>query len=219
MNNAKLSISADSSRVWSALLKDGVADSISYSDDQGSTWITMDTVLTPNDDDPDGLNPRVKPGAQGAIHFALLADPRDKNTIYVAGDRQNDPLGIEENFIGAAEYTGRLFRGNASIAATEEIPSPQWEHMTDVQDKGILGGGTQSRTGPHADGRDMEFRADGSILEGDDGGINIRTNPRDNTGDWYGLCGNMQNFEVHNVAYVSLIKSPFLLSPRRKSMS
>jgi hypothetical protein len=47
----------------------------------------------------------------------------------------------------------------------------------------------------------MEIRADGSLLEADDGGIAVRTSPQDNTGDWFGVCGNMQVFETHNVAY------------------
>lgn len=69
----------------------------------------------------------------------------------------------------------------------------------------IPGGGTASNSGPHADSRDMEIRADGSILEGDDGGIVIRTNPESNSGDWFGLCGNMQAFETHNVAYEPIL--------------
>jgi hypothetical protein len=74
--------------------------------------------------------------------------------------------------------------------------------MTDSDGVGAIpGGGTSKGSGPHADCRDMELRADGAILESDDGGIAIRTNPNDNTGDWFGLCGNMQVFETHNVAY------------------
>ena len=209
LNNAKLSVSSDGSRVWSAILKNGQAQSISYSDNNGGTWTKMDVVQTPNDGgDPDGLNPREKPGGQGSIHFALLASPNNKDEVYVGGDRQNTPLGNGLNFIGAEDFTGRLFRGDASVTATGGIPSPQWEHMTD--DTGVVdtpGGGTASESAPHADCRDMEFRVDGSILESDDGGITIRTSPGDNTGDWFSACGNMQAFESHNVAYEPVLRS------------
>jgi hypothetical protein len=201
LNNAKLTVSADRSRVWSALLKNGVANDISYSDDQGATWISLDEVQTlETDGDTEGLNPREKPGSQGSIHFALLASPNNRDEIYVAGDRQDGPW---PNFIGADNYCGRLFRGDATIAAVgnDTIPSPQWEHMTDNQNLGFPGGGTTSKSAPHADSRDMEIRADGSLLEGNDGGITVRTSPQDNTGDWFGVCGNMQVIECHKVAY------------------
>jgi hypothetical protein len=86
LNNAKLSVSADGSRLWSSLLKNGVAFRISYSDDQGASWTAMDDVLTPSGTGtPDGLNPRQKPGGQGSIHFALLADPSNKDNVWVGG--------------------------------------------------------------------------------------------------------------------------------------
>jgi hypothetical protein len=69
-----------------------------------------------------------------------------------------------------------------------------WEHMTDMQDEGISGGGM------HADSRDMEIHADGSLLESDDGDITVQTSPEDNTADWFSVCGNMQVFEMHNIA-------------------
>ena len=65
----------------------------------------------------------------------------------------------------------------------------------------ITGGGTANDSAPHADSRDMELRADGAILEGNDGGITIRTSPSNNTGDWFNLCGNLQVFEAHSLAY------------------
>jgi hypothetical protein len=78
------------------------------------------------------------------------------------------------------------------------------DHLTDSATvEEIPGGGTASGTAPHADSRSFSFRADGALLQGDDGGINIRTNPLDNTGDWFGVCGNMQNLEAHSVAYES----------------
>jgi len=199
LNNAKLSVS--NSRVWSGIFNNGIIETISYSDDFGAAWSSMDEILTPNDD---GTTDGLGPGSIGSIHFAMLAHPTNKNEIYVAGDRQdcNNP-GCFPNYIGATGYTGRLFRGNASVAATTDtIPSPQWEHLTDSNAvAGIPEGGTAGGSGPHAFGRDMKMRADGSVLHGDGGGISIRTNPSDNSGDWFGVCGNLQAFEVHSVAY------------------
>jgi hypothetical protein len=201
--NAKLSVSADGSNVWSALIRDVNAkarpDSISFSDNQGATWIKMDAVSIPNQ--AGGLNP----GGQASLHFSLLASPTNRNEVFAGGDSHMLPF---PNFIGAQSFTGVLFRGDAIVTATGGTPSPQWEHMTHSNSvAAIPGGGTISNSGPHPDQRDMEFRADGSILEADDGGITIRTNPSDSTGDWFSICGNMQVFEVHSVAYEPLFKS------------
>jgi hypothetical protein len=107
LNNAKLSVSMNGSRVWSALLRNGVAHSIAYSDNHGTTWTVMDTVLTPDGGGGfDGLNPTEKPGGQGSIHFSFLASPTNPNEIYVRGDRQDNPF---PNFIGETDFTGRLF--------------------------------------------------------------------------------------------------------------
>jgi hypothetical protein len=80
-------VSADGSRLWSSLLKNDVAFIMSYSeDDHGASWTAMDAVLTPSGTGtPDGLNPRQKPGGQGSIHFALLADPSNKDNVWVGG--------------------------------------------------------------------------------------------------------------------------------------
>jgi hypothetical protein len=122
-----------------------------------------------------------------------------RSISFTIGDRQNFPF---PNYIGATDYSGRLFRGNAAVAATDAVPSPQWDHLTDSDAiSGIPGGGTLSGSSPHADCRDLEVRADGHLLESNDGGITLRTSPGDKTGDWFSLCGNMQVFESHNIAY------------------
>jgi hypothetical protein len=103
-----------------------------------------------------------------------------RSISFTIGDRQNIPF---PNYIGSTDYSGRLFRGNAAVAATDEVPSPQWDHLTDSDAiSGIPGGGTLSGSGPHADCRDLEVRADGHLLESNDGGITLRTSPADNTG-------------------------------------
>ena len=216
LNNAKLSIHSASegpSRVWSAYLKNGQAYSIAYSDNFGSDWTVMDDVVTqaPEGGSTNTLNPREKPGGQGNIHFSLLVNPTNPNEIYVGGDRQacfNETVCFPTpNEVGATGFTGRLFRGDASVEPTGGINSPQWEHMTDSDEIGIFPeGGTANSSAPHADSRDMAFRPDGVLLEGNDGGIVIRTSPSDNEGDWFGVCGDLQAYEVHHVAYDPSLK-------------
>jgi hypothetical protein len=217
------------SRVWSGLVKgkpDGTNSSslgsISYSDDYGKTFIMMDDILTPNGNTTDGLIPEEMKGeeeinedgaklemfgGQGHIHFSLMGNPQNKETVYAGGDTQ---LGPFPNFIGAVQFSARLFRGNASVESKDmvlndddddddvDIVSPQWEHMTDWNNvTAIPGGGTASGSAPHADSRDFAFRADGNLLNANDGGVVVLTNPSSNDGDWYGICGSMQNFEAH----------------------
>jgi hypothetical protein len=178
----------------------------------------MDDIQTPNGNGTDGLIPvdgvhiveregaeinddgaKLEMfGGQGEFHFSIMGSPFDKDTVYAGGDTQLAPF---PNFVGAMQYSGRLFRGNASVESDmqdDEIVSPQWEHMTDWNNvTEIPGGGTASGSAPHADARDFAFRADGNLLNANDGGIAVRTSPSTNDGDWYGICGTMQNFEAH----------------------
>ena len=208
-NNAELAVGADG-RVFVAVLVGGQANYIGFTDDQGGSWTAMDLPLTLEVGDAvDGLNPRFKPGAQGAIHFSILVDPNDSDTVYVGGDRQNFHFVLHEdgtysahNSLGARDYSGRLFRGDAGVPATGEVPSPQWEHLTHRADVAATpGGGTGRSSSPHADSREMVFDANGDIIEVDDGGVYRRTSPGDNTGDWYSLNGNLQVSEMHDIAY------------------
>jgi len=201
--NAKLSVSKDGSRIWSVIYSKDGNYTIAHSDDNGGSWTKMDKICIPAASC--GL------GDAGDKHLSMLASPTNKNEVYVGGDRQKTNGGgfpSTPNHLGADNYNGLLFRGDAGIQGTGGTPSPQWEHLThsnSVQD--IPEGGTVSNSAPHADSRDMVLRADGAILEGDDGGITIRTRPSNNTGDWFGLCGNMQVFEAHNLAYEPVLKT------------
>ncbi len=146
-----------------------------------------------------GLSPRVKPGAQGAIHASIRTDPTIPSTVFVGGDRQDMPF---PNFLGALDYSGRLFRGDGTIAPTGAIPSPQWDHITHSNAvAAIPNGGTAGSSAPHADSREMVFDANGDLIEVDDGGIYRLTNPASNTGDWFSINGNIQVTEIHDVAY------------------
>ncbi|WP_146408387.1 dockerin type I domain-containing protein [Allorhodopirellula heiligendammensis] len=153
------------------------------------------------------LNPSEKAGTQGGTHFSIMVDPSDDDVIYVGGDRQDSPF---PNPVGATDFSGNLFRGDAGVAAVAPGAlnnefSPQWEHLTHTQDMGFVGGGTSDMSAPHADSREIRFRADGVLIEGDDGGIYARTSPDDNTGGWFSkmsdAAGGLQVTEMHDVAY------------------
>jgi hypothetical protein len=145
------------------------------------------------------MNPRDKPGGQGGIHFAIVAHPTETNTVFVGGDRQAGPFA---NFIGAANYSGNLWRGDTSVSRGMVCPSPQWEHLTHSSSvTAIPGGGTASSSSPHADSREMAFDANGHIVEGDDGGIYRRTSPLSNSGNWVSIIGDLRCSEQHDIAY------------------
>ena len=206
-NNTEMSV-ASNGRLYVAVLVNGRAQYIGFTDTQGPPWSAMDLPQTPEfNGDIEGLNPGNGgrgAGGQGIIHFSIRADPRLSNIIYVAGDRQDSPF---PNFIGAQEFSGRLFRGDTTVAPTSQVPSPQWKHLTHRNNiAAIPGGGTARSSSPHADSREMVFDAAGNLIEVDDGGIYRRTSPEDNTGDWFSINGNLQSTEFHDIAYDSVSK-------------
>ena len=183
------------------------AQYIGFSDNPAAsapTWTAMDLPQTP---ESNGAIVGLHPGGQGSIHLSIAVDRNDPNTVYVAGDRQETgttPPFTTPNFIGARNFSGRLFRGDTSVAPTGAVPSPQWEHMTHSNSiPQIPGGGTASGSSPHADSREMAIAANGDLIEVDDGGIYRRTSPQNNTGDWFSINGNIQTTEFHDVAYDS----------------
>src|SRR5207244_562054 len=97
-------------------------------------------------------------GGQGGTHFSIVADATNPNLVYVGGDRQ--PLnnganaGTFPNAIGANNFSGRLFRGDAS-----QPSGSQWTPITNNFAAG---------TSPHADSRSMAFDAAGNLIETDD---------------------------------------------------
>jgi hypothetical protein len=137
------------------------------------------------------------PSGQGAVHFSIVADPTNANIVYIGADTQVS-VGANAQY-GAQDYTGLLFRSDASKSA-----GSQWVHLTHSRTLGPTGGGTQNGSAPHAESREMIFDSAGRLIEVDDGGIYLRTSPRDNTGDWFSLNGNLQIAEVHDIAYDSI---------------
>lgn len=200
-SNAEMAIGSNG-RIYICVLIAGQPAYIGYSNDQGATWIRMDLPQTNENGNTVGLSPRSRddgPGGQGSLHFAIIVDPTDPNIVYVAGDRQDTPF---PNFLGARNFSGRIFRGDTRITATGAVPSQQWDHMTHLNTiAAIPNGGTASNSSPHADARDMAFDAVGNLIEVDDGGIFRRTSPRTNTGDWFSIGSNLQVSEFHDVTY------------------
>ncbi|NEO75228.1 MAG: DUF4347 domain-containing protein [Moorea sp. SIO4G3] len=210
-NNTEMAV-ASNGRLYTAVLTNGQPSYIGFTDNPTATnptWTQMDLPRTPEvvGGNPTnvGLNPTQKPGGQGAIHFSILADPDNQNVVYIGGDRQGAPRGQTTTFptfVGARTFSGRLFRGDTTVDPTNESPSPQWEHLTHSNlITAIPNGGTANNSSPHADSREMTFDANGDIIEVDDGGIYRRTNPQDNTGDWFSLNSNLQVTEIHDIAY------------------
>ena len=163
------------------------------SGDGGTTWQQLDLPGTVEDG---GFFFGIHPGGQASIHMSITADPTDANIVYVGGDRQ--PFFIEgsgdpnqpffPNSIGANAFSGRLFRGDASLPA-----GSQWTPLTHS--------GTANNSAPHADSREMVFTSRGDLIQADDGGVYRRTDPRSSTGDWASINGDLQVTEFHDIAF------------------
>lgn len=190
--------------VYAAIVNNGRLGAVWRSGDGGATWTAM-SLPTTTEAGVQGAHP----GGQGTIHLSIAADPTDPNIVYIGGDRQphaNEPGGPTAfpNSIGAVNFSGRLFRGDAS-----QPLASQWVHLTHSNALGAPGGGTASGSSPHADSREMAFDADGNLLETDDGGIFRRTQPRSNAGDWVSVQGDLQLTEYHALRYDGISRIPF----------
>lgn len=184
--------------VYVAIANAGRLAGLFRSGDGGTTWTGMDLPRTgPN-------NVGIHPGGQASIHMSIVADPTDDDIVYIGGDRQ--PFRLEEglsfppqfpNSIGAQNFSGRLFRCDASLPA-----GSQCTPLTHV--------GTASNSSPHADSREMVFDADGNLIETDDGGVYKRLNPRSTTGDWISIIGNLGVSEQHDLSHDPLAKVVFV---------
>ena len=154
-------------------------------------WINLGVPTTT---EAGGFQFGVNPGGQGEIHLSIAADPTDSNIVYIGGDRQpalNEGTGTGDQFpnsLGAVDYSGRLFRGNASLA-----PASRWTALTHS--------GAGNNSAPHADSRGMAFDAAGELIEVDDGGVYKRGTPRTTTGAWVSLINDLQVTEYQGIAY------------------
>ena len=183
--------------VYAAIANSGRLAGLFRSGDGGTTWTAMDRPRTgPN-------NVGIHPGGQASIHMSILADRGNATLVYLGGDRQ--PFTLEEglpfppqfpNTIGANNFSGRLFRCDASQA-----PGSQCTPLTHI--------GTASNSSPHADSREMTFDASGNIVETDDGGVYKRTSPQTAAGDWFSLNGSLQVTEQHDASFDTLADVAF----------
>ena len=158
----------------------------------GTTWTALGVPLTT---EQNGTQIGIHPGGTGRIHFSIAADPTDTNIVYVGGDRQPTfgelvPGSTQffPNSLGALTYSGRLFRGDASLPAAS-----RWSALTHS--------GTSNNSAPHADSRAIVFDAAGTLLQADDGGIYRRSSPRTSTGSWSSAVGNLAVTEFHGIAW------------------
>ncbi|MGW9629103.1 DUF7507 domain-containing protein [Agromyces sp. NPDC055520] len=196
-NNLELAVhtSAGNNVVYAGVVNSGQLNGLWRSVDQGANWTQLDTPTTNEGGAIVGLQPREKPGGQGGVHFSILADPGDPNLVYLGGDRQPLDAGANTgnfpNSIGANTFSGRLFRCDASLAATTQCTP-------------LTHNGTNGNSAPHADSREMVFDAAGDILEGDDGGVYRQTDPATTNGDWQSINGNLQISEHHSCDYDSV---------------
>ncbi|MBX7244727.1 MAG: hypothetical protein K1X53_04470 [Candidatus Sumerlaeaceae bacterium] len=193
----------NSNNVYCAVVTSGKLAQVFRSGNGGSSWAGMGTGTQLPGTTEGGTFYGIHVGGQGSIHLSIAADPTNANVVYIGGDRQ--PAGNElvsssfPNSIGAVNYSGRLFRGDASQAL-----GSQWVHLTHSSSLGASGGGTLTNSAPHADSRDMAFAANGRLIEADDGGVYARTSPANNSGSWLSLQGTLKTSEVHDVAYDSI---------------
>ena len=145
--------------------------------DLGVTWTKLGFA-----GDGDGT---LNPGGQAGKNFALLADRANANLVYASGDRQPRPTSTG-NLSGATDFTGRIFSATYAPGATA------WSAVTGTNAAG---------TGPHADSRELVFDRQGSILEGDDGGIYRLQTPGAPGRVWQSLNGTLRITEVRSIAY------------------
>ena len=171
--------------VYVGIVKDGLTN-LFRSGDAGGTWTAMDLPTTVESGIPVGV------GGNRDM-FSIRADPENANLVYVGGTAQPEPF---PNSIGARDFDGRLFRGDAARPS-----GSQWVHLTHSNVLGAMGGGTAHGSAPHADSRGIAFDAGGDLVEVDDGGVYRRTLPRANAGDWVSVNGTLQVTELHDVAY------------------
>lgn len=171
-----------------------VLRSMYISRDMGQTWTQFSEL--PETRDPIELN-GLHPGGQGIKNFSMVADPQHPNVVYVGGDRQPVPV---TNEALCTDFSGRIFRGEF-----RDGDDPEWEQVVcrHADANGILPGGNSA---PHADSRVMVFHPNGSILEGDDGGIYVLFNPNDDPGThrhWESRVGDLAVTEIYSLAYNS----------------
>ncbi len=205
-------------RVYAGITTDAVLQRIIYWDrSPTNSWQspldTPGTLETTNNNNPlapvTAFFPLQK--SQANLHFSLAVDPTSVNKIFMGGSIQPvinqaafppNPATASSNNV--SDFVGRLFRVDASQNFSAAI--------TGNQARGdLLTGSFANNTAPHGDSRVIVFDSNGTMYEGDDGGIYRLVNPEAALGTdpaaspkWVSLNGNLQVTEVGNVTYDAL---------------
>ncbi len=128
------------------------------------------------------------PGLGIPRHTSIAADPINPNVVFISSVVGTDTA-------ACGRPSGRANRGDASQAA-----GTQWLQVTCNNANG---------TSPHPDSRDLEFDANGNLLESSDGGVYRLTNPNVNARVWTSVNGNLRTTEFYSIAYDSLNNAIF----------
>lgn len=183
----------DPIKTAAGLISENPRVTVYRSQDGGQAWTSMNQPGSV--EHVPGKDPvfwGVYSAGQFNLHGALLVDPNDSTVVYISGDSQgpNELIGTGSgNSVGAGSYSGRIFRGRYDPMTGETV----WEAITDAY--------TGNGSGPHADSRSLMIDSYGRLLQTDDGGIYVRTDPKSRQGVWHSLNGNLQVGEVHHARW------------------
>ena len=194
-SNTRIAVGSSTPRVFVLVTSGSTVSYIGFSDDQGATL------------DPDGRSRDGGDALQGRDELmGLVVDPTSSNVVYASGISQLGTGPNQNNFpnsVGATSFHAHIFRGDTTRARglTGNV-SNQWDHLTHATGNALMpNGGTAGTSAGHADSREMTFDANGNLIEVADGGVVRRTNPGNNTGDWFSINGDIQVTEFHSIAY------------------
>jgi hypothetical protein len=117
------------------------------------------------------------PGGQAGTNLALAVDPTDPKFVYIGGD--------------AGAY--HLLRGDSSQPTSNAVPTGQWTTL--------VNGGAADGRDIHADLRDIILDPTGQfIYVCSDGGVFVRPSPRDASGSWLTMAGDLMSAEFRSIA-------------------
>ncbi len=195
-----------------------VLQSVWQSLNQGATW---QNIGGQGSGPGQGLPGTIENGAfvsinndgQARNNLAILADPTNKNIVYISGDdqpawNQINPAPTRPtwpNQIGAGNHTASIWRGDASLALSSPPTVGNWTPTTPYNGQWlpITDNFANGNTTPHSDSRSMAFDNNGNLLETNDGGIYRLSAPQSSNGIWTSLIGNLQVTEIYGLAYDS----------------
>lgn len=149
-------------------------------------WTEFDEPTTEEDEEVYGLHP----AELGMYYFSIMADPKNSNLVYLAGDHQPPKSNFEPkwpNSIGAINHVGRIFKVDSV--------NNNYEPITNIN--------TKSNSAPHAYSKHSVFDANGNLIEVNNGGIyKLKFSDESGNDDWISLNGNLTLTEVLSASYL-----------------